>query len=103
MTMNREINQNIKRFFWDIDFSKLDFEKNSEYVIARILEYGDPEAIKWLFETYDKKTIKKVLMNQRGFSKKTANFWSKILDVDESQIQCLKKSYQEIQKAHWPY
>lgn len=101
--MNDQINQNIKRFFWDVDPDSLDVKKNSEYIIARILEYGDPEAIKWLFKTYDKKTIKKVLMNKRGFSKRTANFWSKILDVDKNKIQCLTKSYQKMQKVHWPY
>lgn len=101
--MNRQVNQNIRRYFWDVNFSELDFEKNSEYVISRILEHGDPEAIKWLFRFYNKKKIKKVLMSQQGFSKKSANFWSKVLDVDKNKIQCLKKSYQEIQKAHWPY
>ena len=93
----------IKRFFWDVDFDTIDFKENKEYVIARILEYGDIKAITWLFENYDKKTIKKMLMNQRGFSKRTANFWSKILDVDKDKIQCLKKSYQKVQEAHWPY
>lgn len=101
--MSYQINPNIERYFWDIDFSKLDVEKNSEYIIARILEYGDLEAIKWLLETYHRKMIKKVLMSRRGFSNKTANFWSKILDIDKNQILCLKKSYQEMQKTHWPY
>lgn len=101
--MNSEISRNIKRFFWDVDFSKLDFAKNQDFVIERILEYGDIRGISWLFKTYDKKTIREVLMNKHGFSKKTANFWSKILDVDKNEIQCLKKSYQKIQKTHWPY
>lgn len=101
--MSPKINRNIKRFFWDVDPAGLDFKKNSEYIIARILEYGDPEAITWLFKTYNKKIIKNVLINKRSFSKKSANFWGKILEVDKSKIQCLKKSYQKIQKAHWPY
>ena len=97
------MNPNFRRFFWDVDPDSLDFEKNSEYVISRILEYGDPEAITWLFKTYGKKEIREVLMNKRGFSKRTANFWSKILDVDRNKIQCLKEPYQKMQKAHWPY
>lgn len=101
--MNRGISQDLKQYFWDVDFSKLDFDKKSEFVIERILEYGDPEAVKWLFDNYNRDEIKKVLKNKRGFSKKTANFWSKILEVDQSEIQCLKKSYRETQKTHWPY
>lgn len=101
--MERTLDPNLKRFFWDIDFDTLDFEKNKEYIVARILEYGDIEAIVWLFATYSKEAIKKVLINQHDFSVKTANFWSQILGVDKENIQCLKKSYQKMQKAHWPY
>lgn len=98
-----DINENIRRFFWDVDPVGLNLKKNSGYIIARILEFGDTEAIAWLFRTYNKKIIRGVLINQRGFSRRTANFWSKILDIDKNEIQCLKKSYQKIQKAHWPY
>ncbi len=101
--MNSALNPHLKRFFWDVDPDLLDLKKNSDYIIARILEYGDIEDIVWLFETYSKKMIGKVLINQRSFSRRTANFWSKILDIDKSKIQCLKKSYQSRQKMHWPY
>ena len=101
--MNPAIRSDLKRFFWDVNPNTLDFKKNSEYVIVRILEYGDPEALGWLFKTYNKEMIKKVLREKRGFSKKSANFWSKILDVDKNEIQCLKKFYQERRKIHWPY
>lgn len=101
--MNYQISKDIEPYFWDTDFSKIDFKKNKEYVISRILEYGDPPAITWLFKTYSKKAIKEAFKSKRGFSRKTANFWSKVLDVDRNEILCLKKSYQKIQKAHWPY
>ncbi|MEK7537202.1 MAG: hypothetical protein AAB584_02045 [Patescibacteria group bacterium] len=101
--MNSGINLDLKKFFWDVNPDTLDFKKNSEYIIARILEYGDPETLGWLFKTYNKEIIIRVLREKRGFSRKTANFWSKILDVNKNEIQCLKKFYQETRKIHWPY
>lgn len=101
--MNREINQNIKRFFWDVNPDSLDFEKNSEYIIARILEYGDPEAIRWMFKTYGEKKIRGVFMTRRGFSSRTVYFWKSFFNLRKNQILCLKKSYQETQKRLWPY
>lgn len=92
-----------KKYFWDVDFGKLDFKKNPQFVIARILEYGDIGAIQWLFRTFSAKEIKTVLVKRRGFSLRTASFWSTFFNIDKSKIACLKKPYQKMQKAHWPY
>lgn len=101
--MNREFSQNIKRFFWDVDPDDLDIRKNSEYIIARILEYGDIEAIAWMFKNFDKKKIREVLATNRGFSPRTTYFWKSFFNLRENQILCLKKSYQRMQKRLWPY
>ncbi len=70
----------IKKYFWEVDIKRLNFEKYKEYIIERILEYGDEEAIKWLFKKYDKKTIKKIAFFSRSLMKKSKNFWKKILN-----------------------
>lgn len=101
--MNRGINQNIKRYFWDIDFNTLDFEKNSEYIIARILEYGDPESTDWLFSFYDKDVILGVLKKSRQLSPKSANYWALIFDVPKEEIKCLNKQFRETRSRVWPY
>ena len=66
----------LKKYFWDADFSGLDFHENSSYITARILEFGDARALKWLFGASQKKEIKKIVMKSRQLSQKTANFWS---------------------------
>jgi len=93
----------LKKYFWDVDFSGLDFRENPGYITARILEYGDAKAIKWLFGASQKNEIKKVVMKSRQLSSKTANFWSLFLNINRNKIECLKKSYQKMQKSHWPY
>jgi hypothetical protein len=92
----------LKKYFWDVDFSRLDFRKNPTYVSARILEYGDIKALKWLFGISRKSEIKKVVMKSRQLSPKTANFWSLFFNINRGRIECLRKSYQKMQKSHWP-
>lgn len=69
----------LKKYFWEVDTEKLDFKKRGEYVIGRLLECGDVEAIRWLFKTFDRELIKKVILKSRGFSPKTLSFWSPFL------------------------
>ena len=93
----------IRRFFWDIDFDTLDFDQNREYIIARILEYGDPEAIHWMFAKFSKRKILETLKTYREFSPRTVYFWKSFFNLRENQILCLKKSYLKTQKKLWPY
>jgi len=93
----------LKRYFWDIDFKKLDSKKNSEYIIVRLLEFGDEKAIRWLLKIFSKKLIKKIVMTRRGISPRTATFWGRVLGVSEKDILCLQTQYLKMRRAHWPY
>jgi hypothetical protein len=82
--MNIKVDKNIqdlRPFFWDTEFEKIDIEKNRDYVIERILEVGDSAAVKWLFATYPPADIKRALAQSRTLSKKSRNFWDLILNA----------------------
>lgn len=93
----------LKKYFWDIDFAKLDPKKRPEYVIERILELGDVKAVRWVLKTFPKNVIKKTLMTRRGFSPKTAVFWATILGINQKNITCLQPQYLAMRQTHWPY
>jgi hypothetical protein len=93
----------LKKYFWDVDFSKLNVSKNPTYIIERLLEMGDAEALRWLFKNFDKETIKKTLRERRGFSKLAANFWGIILDIPREEILCFKKGFPNPPIRIWPY
>lgn len=95
--------KNLKKYFWDIDFEKLDLNKYPHFVIERILEYGDKETINWMMKQFKKSQIRQTLTKTKGLTKKSANYWSSILAVPKNKISCLSKSYQKMQKSHWPY
>ncbi len=93
----------LKKYFWDTDFGNLDINKNDFYVIARLLEYGDLKATKWLIKNTDREKIREVILKSREISPKTGNFWMLIFNLNKTKVQCLKKSYRKILSSHWHY
>jgi len=67
--------KNLQSFFWETDLSKIDIERNKQYIIERILELGDRDAVQWLFSKFSLDDIKTTLETSRRISKKSKNFW----------------------------
>lgn len=66
--------------FWDTDPASIDFEKNARYVIERVLEFGEPAEVGWLFNHYPKEEIRKVMALPRAqVSRKSKALWSLLL------------------------
>ena len=64
-----------KYLFWDCDFEKLNLQVNGKFIIARILEKGDLDSLKWLFKTYTEVEIFEISQNIKLVSPKTQTFW----------------------------
>lgn len=93
----------LKKYFWDVDFDKIDRKKSASYIIQRLLDRGNDKAAKWMCKTYDKNLIKEVVTNRRGFSAKTANFWADLLGLDKRKVVCLQTPYLKMRQQLWPY
>lgn len=98
--MNNKILKTNKSLFWDVDLRNLDIEKHEDFIIARVLEYGNIDDLKWLFQTYSRSKIQKVLTNTRAISPKSAYFWKYKLNVKEP-LRCLQKHYLQTRRKHW--
>lgn len=72
---NQSIPSNISQYFWGDNLKELNVNKNQKYIIQTLLEIGNSDALRWLFSTIDKKTIKNFLPALR-LSKKSAHFWN---------------------------
>jgi hypothetical protein len=92
-----------KKYFWDAEFQKINLKERKIYILKRILEYGDEDAVAWMWKNFKKKDIKNALSNFRGYSLKTANFWALILDISRKDVLCLKKYSSKGPKTFWPY
>ena len=66
--------EEFKEYFWDAEFEKLDKIKNKRYIIARLYNYGDLKAIKWIRENYTDKDIEDVARNYRDLKPLVANY-----------------------------
>lgn len=93
----------LEKYFWDVEFGKIDLQKRRVYVLKRILDYGDQEAVAWMWINFKKQEIKEVLSKYRGFSQKSANFWAFILNMPREEVLCLKKRSSKKQESFWPY
>jgi len=80
----------LRALFWDVNaktFSPLEFP---QYAIARVLEYGDREAIAWMKESFYESEIVNVLRTERRLTPKSANFWALIYHIPHENVAALK-------------
>ena len=92
----------IKKYFWDVKTDRLNDVEYPYFVIGRILEYGDENAVKWMVKKFQKSLIAKTLFKSRDLSPKSAEYWAATLGLPRNKIRCLKKFYRKTQKVHWP-
>lgn len=79
----------IQTYFWDVDATALEVERDGEYIISRLLERGDSNAARWMRETYPRERIISVLTKSRELSAPSAYFWADFYNVPASELKSL--------------
>lgn len=98
----RQLPKFLRKYFWDVEFQKLDKNFHPRFIIERILEYGDERSVNWMRKNFKLKQIKNVVLNSKNLSSKSANFWCFSFDINnKNKVLCLKKSFQEKQRLVW--
>jgi hypothetical protein len=74
----------LKKFFWDCDFSSLNWDSHRDFIIRRILTEGDWEALRWLRTEVGDEDLRLWLIRHeaRGLSPRQTRYWALILDID---------------------
>lgn len=98
-----KIPKSLYKYFWDVNVKKLDPDKKPYFVISRLLDKGNVEAVRWVKENYHQEQIKNTFRNIMDFNEKTGRFWSLILKIPEEEVKCLQQSYLKTRRGHWPY
>ena len=65
--------------FWDTNPQKIDSKKNAQYIIERILDFGKDFEVRWLWNFYDKRLLKKIITKSRLLMPETKELWLLIL------------------------
>ena len=86
----------LHRYFWEIEPKELSLVDDADYIIKRLLDYGKTQDIDWLLDNFGAEGIKRVLRKYRGISRKSAWFWSNILELNPKEVKCLQTPYHRI-------
>lgn len=80
----------LKKYFWDTEFDKLDIKKNMKYIISRLYCYGDINEIKWLKSVYSDEDIKEVAKNSRNLKPLVANYLRQQFNLKKEEMAYYK-------------
>jgi hypothetical protein len=89
----KKLPDSFKKFFWDINTDELDVEKYPKFVIERLLEHGDFDAIDWLKQNYQESKIQEVVRTSRRISPKTGNFFALYYNLPKHDLVCMQKHF----------
>ena len=67
--------ERFRSLFWDTSLGNIQIKRHARYIIERVLEFGDLDALEWLQRVYPTQMIIDVLSVSRSISEKSRNFW----------------------------
>ena len=74
-----------KKYFWDVDFDKLDLNTQKNFVLERLLDYAAFDSFYWIFKTFSNSEVKSLLDNKgkQSLSRNSYLFWGEIAKEKE--------------------
>lgn len=81
------------RFFWDCSPEQLDLNQNSPYIIERLMDTGDMDAVRWMLGAYPREKLISVLKSTRSLTRKSAHFWALYFNINPTEVPCTQKSW----------
>ena len=74
--------------FWDVDMSKLNWEDDSEFIVARVLEVGKLSDWRVIRNKYGLTQIANICRRLKTMRAIDLNFISTITGVDKQEFRC---------------
>lgn len=62
--------------FWDTDPKKLDVQKHAEYIIERIMDFGNDDEVRWMKQQYPKQLLAKVCRTSKQLHVSSRTLWT---------------------------
>ncbi len=81
MQITPSLPEEMYRFFWDTNPASIQLQKHANYIIDRILHYGDIPSWKWLLSVYERENIQDRVLMSKQLSKKDTTFFSLMLST----------------------
>ena len=74
--------------FWDMDYKKLDPEKDRNFIISRVISRGGSTDEIELFNYYGWEIIKEEILKIRYLNKKILNYLSLLFNIEKEKFRC---------------
>lgn len=76
----------INKYFWDADISSLKWEQHRDFIVRRVLQYGDLPSLRWLRSRMGDEDLRLwiVTHNGGGLNPRQVRYWSLILAIETS-------------------
>ena len=81
-----------KYLFWDTYSTKVDLERNSPYVVQRVLEYGELSDWRLLLEYYGLERIVEISKQLRSLDPKALSFLCVVSQTHEEDYRCYSQT-----------
>ena len=91
----------ITRFFCEIQWEDRVADEYPFYVVERLIENGNMEAVRWVRKRYGDDFIRAVVCRSRKISRKTARYWQQVLEIPEEEVLCLSASWLNRPNRFW--
>ena len=62
--------------FWDTNPDKIDPEKNAQYIIERVADFGHDDEVRWVLQYYDREFLNRVIRKSRCLRPRTRALWT---------------------------
>ncbi len=95
------ISQFSEHLFWDVKREQIDLDKNIDYVIGQVLEYGKFTDWKLISNYYGINKIAEIAVNFRSLEKKTLSFISFLSGIHKEKFR--RYTYQQSVPPHWNF
>ena len=92
----------LTQFFWDCDFSRLNWEANRDFVIGRLLERGDWRAMRWLRRRAGDAELRRWIEARagRGLSPRRLRYWELVLGLPHRSVSAWIEAQRELPWAN---
>lgn len=80
--------RDLEVLFWDVDFSSVDLDTHRSFIIRRVLDCGDLDAITWLRRTVGDAGIRDWFLAKDGggLEPRKLRFWGNLLDLPVDRV-----------------
>lgn len=77
--------------FWDVDFARLDFERDSLFILEKIFNYGLWADYKAVFNLYGEARIRREIVEASYLKNDVISFLCVILNLQPTDFKCFTK------------